>query len=279
MSADKASKKKSKKKVMKKTGAAEGKKKATGQRYGSSTPHDVVMWDRVEDTARAGGHSLADVLESFPVYVRRVNLTRFLAHYELYRQIADLPGNIVDVGVYRGASLFSWAKFIEIFHAGDRTRRVFGFDNFAGFTRLTDKDGPNYASANKVAGGWNAAPFYEELKEHVDIFHQDSFLPRARRIVLEEGDIVETAPAFVKNHPGLRISLLHLDVDLYEPTKAALEAFYPHVVKGGLVVFDEYGLTEWGGESNATEEYFGDDMPTIRKFPWASLPGGCFVKE
>jgi hypothetical protein len=68
-------------------------------------------------------------------------------------------------------------------------------------------------------------------------------------------------------------------VDLYEPTKAALEAFYPHVVKGGLVVFDEYGLTEWGGESNAVEEYFGDDMPHIQKFPWASLPGGWFVKE
>ena len=193
--------------------------------------------------------------------------------------IKDVPGNIVECGVYRGVGLFSWAKFLEIFHGGDRTRRVFGFDNFAGFTSLTEMDGPDYPSCNKVEGGWNAAPFYEELKKHIDIFHADSFLPRARRIVLVEGDLAKSAKDFVEQHPGFRVSLLHLDVDLYEPTKAALEAFYPRVVKGGLVVFDEYGLTEWAGESQAVEEYFGDRLPQIEKFPFASLPGGFFVKE
>ena len=255
------------------------KGKATGQRYGSSTPHDQEMWDRLETAVDKAGHGPADVLESFPVYVRRVNLTRFLAHYELYRKVKSLPGNIVECGVYRGAGLFTWAKLLEIFHAGDRTRRVFGFDNFAGFTRIDEKDGPTYAHCNKVEGGWNAAPFYDELKEHIDLFHADSFLPRARRIVLVEGDLKVSAKEFVEKNPGLRISLLHLDVDLYEPTKAALEAFYPLVVKGGVVVFDEYGLTEWGGESRAAEEYFGAAMPRIRKFEFASLPGGYFVKE
>src|SRR5262245_35597838 len=98
-------------------------RQATGQRHGSSTPHDQQMWDRIEDAVKKGHHSLADVLESFPTYIRRVNLSRFLAHYELYRSVKDLPGNIVDCGVYRGVSLFTWAKFLEIFHAGDRTRR------------------------------------------------------------------------------------------------------------------------------------------------------------
>ena len=254
-------------------------KKPTAQRYGSSTPHDQQMWDRIEDAVTKAGHGLSDVLESFPVYIRRVNLTRFLAHYELYRMIEDLPGNIVECGVYRGVGLFTWAKLLEIFHAGDRTRRVFGFDNFAGFTSLSDKDGPDYAHCNKVEGGWNAAPFYEELKEHIDIFHADSFLPRARRIVLVEGDLSVTAKQFVKQHPGFRISLLHLDVDLYEPNKAALEAFYPHVIKGGLVILDEIYQTEWAGESIAVEEYFGENLPRIEKFPFASLPGGFFVKQ
>ena len=77
----------------------------------------------------------------------------------------------------------------------------------------------------------------------------------------------------------MRISLLHLDVDLYEPTLAALKAFYPLVVPGGLVVFDEYGLVEWPGESKAAEEYFGDKMPRLEKFPFPSLPGGFFKKS
>jgi len=256
-----------------------GEKTATGQRHGSSTSHDQEVWDRLERVVADAGHALPDILESFPVYIRRVNMTRFLAHYELYRRISHLPGSIVDCGVYRGVSLFEWAKFLEIFHGGDRTRRVFGFDNFAGFTSLSEKDGPDYAHANKVEGGWDAGPFYEELKEHVDIFHADSFLPRAKRIVLVEGDLSETARDFAAKNPGLRVSLLHLDVDLYEPTLAALEAFYPLVVRGGMVVFDEYGLTEWAGESRAVEEYFGRELPAMEKFPFSSLPGGFFVKQ
>lgn len=253
-------------------------KEQAGQRYGASTSHDQTIWDRIESIAADRGHSVSDILESFPVYARRVNITRFLAHYELYRRIADLPGNIVEVGVYRGVSLLSWAKFIEIFHAGDRTRRVFGFDNFAGFTKISDEDGPPSDRFQKQVGGWDAGPFRDELMAHIDIFHEDSFLPRAKRVALIEGDITETAPKFVEENPGLRISLLHLDVDLYEPTLAALEAFYPLVVKGGLVVFDEYGLIDWPGESRAVEEYFGSDMPQIEKFSFASLPGGFFVK-
>jgi hypothetical protein len=254
-------------------------KKTAGQRHGSSTPHDEEIWTRVEALAKHRGHRLSDILESFPVYARRVNITRFLAHYELYRQIRDLPGNIVEVGVYRGVSLLSWAKFLEIFHAGDRTRRVYGFDNFAGFADLHEKDGPELERANKKVGGWDAGPFRDELMEHIDMFHQDSFLPRAKRIVMIEGDIRKTAQAFAVENPGLRISLLHLDVDLYEPTLAALKAFYPLVVPGGLVVFDEYGLVEWPGESKAAEEYFGDRMPRLEKFPYSSLPGGFFRKS
>jgi|SRR5688572_20887930 len=254
-------------------------KEQTANRYGASTNHDADIWNRIETLAEKGGHKFSDILESFPVYARRVNITRFLAHYELYRMIKDLPGNVVEIGVYRGVSLLSWAKFLEIFHAGDRTRRVFGFDNFAGFTSISAKDGGSTDRYDRKVGGWNAGPFRDELVEHIDIFHADSFVPRAKRVVLVEGDITITAKKFVEENPGLRISLLHLDVDLYEPTLAALQAFYPLVVKGGLVVFDEFGLIDWPGESRAAEEYFGSRMPMIQKFPFASLPGGFFVKD
>jgi len=246
--------------------------------YGSSTAHDLEIWQRVEKVVEDANHPIAYVLEAFPVYIRRVNLSRFLAHYELYRMIKDLPGNIVECGVYRGTSLFSFAKFLEIFHAGDRVRKVYGFDNFAGFESFHEQDGADDVSAGKVQGGWNAGQFYEELKEHVNIFHADSFVPQSKRIVLVEGDLCESAAKFMSDNPGMRISLLHLDADLYEPTLAALKAFYPAVVKGGLVVFDEYGLIGWPGESAAVEEYFGDNMPKLQKFPFMSVPGAFFVK-
>lgn len=252
---------------------------ASSQRTGVSYPHDLQIWDRVEQTVAAHERPLRDVLESFPLYTRRVNLTRFLAHYELYKRIANLPGSIVECGVFRGSSLLTWAKLLEIFHAGDRVRKVIGFDNFAGFATINDKDGPEREDRCKTVGGWNSAPYYEELLEHIRIFHDDSFIPRAKRIELVVGDLTETASRYVAENPGLRISLLHLDVDVYEPTLAALQAFYPLVVPGGLIVLDEYGLPDWAGESAAVEEYFRGRMPQIEKLPFASTPGGIIVKK
>jgi len=255
------------------------KKLAQVERTGSAYPHDRQIWDRIEATVGKHNRPLRDILESFPIYARRINLTRFLVHYELYKIIADLPGCIVECGVYRGAGLLTWAKLLEIFHPGDRIRKVIGFDNFAGFVKLEDKDGSERPDRAKVVGGWNAGPYYSELVDHISVFHDDSFIPRAKRIELVEGDLSKTAARYVEVNPGLRISLLHLDVDLYEPTLAALRAFYPHVVHGGVIIFDEYGMTEWPGESRAVEEYFEGKMPRLRKFPLASTPGAYIIKE
>src|SRR4051812_27999611 len=60
------------------------------------------------------------LLRNFPLYVRRVTMKRFLAHYELFRQTIDLPGDIVELGVYRGTTLVQWANLLECRNVGDR---------------------------------------------------------------------------------------------------------------------------------------------------------------
>ena len=90
---------------------------------------------------------------------------------------------------------------------------------------------------------------------------------------------MQTVPRYIEENPGLRISLLHLDLDLYEPTKVALEYLYPKVVPGGAVILDEYGMEGFPGESAAFDEYFGDNRPVLKKFPFISTPGGYFIKH
>ena len=249
------------------------------ERFGSTHQHDKEISKRIDEAVSRSNRPVSDILDSFTVYVRRIHLTRFLMHYEIYRKIADVPGSIAEIGVYRGAGLLTWAKLLEIYHPGDRLRKVIGFDNFAGFVDMAPEDGPEEAHVSKVIGGWSAAPYKTELEDHIDIFQDDSFIPRAKRVELVEGDIRETAKDYVERHPGLRLSLLHLDIDLYEPTLAALEALYPCLVQGGVVLIDQYGMSEWPGESKAVEDYFKDARPVIKKMPHSSLPGGYFVKE
>ena len=220
-----------------------------------------------------------DLLLHFQAFVRRRELPRFLAHYELFKQVIDLPGCVLDLGVFKGASLFTWTKLMETFCPGDRSRRVYGFDSFEGLTDFTGEDGAESERSAKVKGGYTSDQHV--IERLVWLHNQDGIVPGIDRVALVPGNIQETLPTFLEEHPGLRISLLHLDMDLYEPTRFALERLLPLVVKGGVVAFDEYGLIPWEGESVAAEEVLTDllgGMPTLRKFPFSQQPHGYFVK-
>ena len=225
------------------------------------------------------GISALEVSKNFQIYARRTLLKRFLAHYELFRLTIDLPGDIVELGVYRGASLMSWANFLEIHNMGDRQKQVFGFDNFRGFTSFDPKDGKEDKRVGKTMSGFDASVFEPVIEDAIGIFDSDRFIPHKPRVKLIKGDVEKTVPAFVTDNPGLRISLLHFDCDMYQPTLTGLQHLWPLVVRGGVVLFDEYAIRPWEGESRAVDEYFADRKIELRRFDWCPNPGAYVVKE
>ena len=78
---------------------------------------------------------------------------------------------------------------------------------------------------------------------------------------------------------GFRISLLHCDLDVYEPTLNTLETAWPRIVPGGLVVFDEYAVEDWG-ESDAADEFFKtlSNPPRLKQLPNSPTPTAFCVK-
>lgn len=222
-----------------------------------------------------------EIWRNFQIYTRRTFLKRFIAHYEMFKKTIELPGDIVELGVYRGASLMSWANFLELRNMGDRHKRVIGFDGFSGF-ELKTKDGAPDPNAGKTEGGFDSSEFEEILRDAIRIFDADRFIPHKPRVVLVKGDIKTTVPKFVEENPGLRISLLHFDADLYEPTMTGLEHLWPLVVSGGIVLFDEYGIPPWEGESSAVDEFFKRDEEKkieLRRLDWSANPGAYVIKE
>ena len=242
-------------------------------------PVDDAVERMLEEHFSRFGISKREIWRNFQIYARRIFLKRFLAHYEFFQKIMNLPGDIVELGVYRGATLFSWANFMEIRNMGDRQKKVIGFDNFEGFGKLDRKDGAASAGVGKKSGGFDAGAFEEQLRDSVRIFDADRFIPYKPKIVLVKGDVEKTVPAFVKKNPGLRISLLHFDVDLYRPTLVGLNHLWPLVVRGGIVLFDEYGIQPWEGESRAVDEFFSGQKVRIERLDWCPNPGGYIVKK
>jgi hypothetical protein len=241
---------------------------------------DKEIIERLEKLAEK--RPFAEVMFAFPGYINRYNLTRMLAYFELFKMVQHKPGWIVECGVYRGFSLFALAKFMEIFCMGDKSRKVLGFDNFTGFTELSREDGKKDEKIGKSKGGISPSEYREDVMELMEICNQDAFAPWAKRVEIIEGDVEKTIPKYVIENPGLRISLLHLDIDLYQPTFVALKNLYPLIVPGGVVVLDQYAHKDWGGESKALEDYLrllNTEIPELKTFTWCSTPTTYFTKK
>lgn len=243
------------------------------------TGADNDVEDQIEAHCQQHGIGPLDAVKLFPVLARRQWLKRFLAHAEFFRQTLEVPGDIAELGVFRGLGLFSWANLLEAYCIGDRTKIVYGFDNWRGFGELAPQDGRPVEAVEKRAGGFSPGKYYTELQDAIRIFDQDRFIPWKDRIRLVVGEIEQTVPQFVADHPGVRFSLVHFDCDLYRPTRAALESLWPRVSRGGLVLFDEYAIADWPGETQAVEEFFADKPDVrVRTLPWTNAPAGYVVK-
>lgn len=219
----------------------------------------------IERIFSASSDSIEVRLENFPKYVRRQHLKRFLTLYEVFKLVLPVKGSVIDCGVFRGFSLMSWAKLSAMLEPENLTRRVYGFDSFEGFPSVSDKDQTRVADV--VAGGLRADS-YKELQELVAEFDRDRFLGHIDKVHLVRGDVQSTIPQFVRDHPHLVVSLLFIDLDLYEPTKVALEYFLPRMPRGAVLAFDELDNPQWPGETLAAIEQAGFGRLELRRLEW-----------
>lgn len=214
-------------------------------------------------------------IETFPRYVRRQQLKRFLALYEIFKRVLPVKGSVVECGVFRGFGVMSWAKLSAMLEPENLTRRIYGFDTFDGFPSHSAAD------ANPVAApavGGLKANSYDELIQLVAEFDKDRFLGHIDKVHLIKGDLTQTVPAFVKEHPHLLVSLLFLDVDLYEPTKVALEHFVPRMPRGAVIAFDELDNPMWPGETLALLETLGIRNLRLERMPWDPYIGFAVIE-
>lgn len=229
------------------------------------TPTEQSIGPAIARVFEACSDSTEKKLEAFPKYVRRQHLKRFLAMYELFKLVLPVKGSVVECGVFRGFGLMSWAKLSAILEPENLTRRIYGFDTFAGFPSLDLRDQNQHTQT--YVGDLNASSF-DELGQLIALHDQDRFLGHIPKVSMVKGDIATTAPQFIEDHPHLLISLLFIDCDLYEPTKAALEHFLPRMPRGALLAFDELDNPQWPGETLAMLEATAKRPLALRRFEW-----------
>ena len=189
-------------------------------------------------------------------------LNKLLAHYELYKMIAKLPGDIFELGVYKATSLIRLAT-IRATLENDEARRIVGFDAFGKFptNNLSLKSDIKFIST-----------FEEEGGDGLNINETKKILEAKRfsNINLIEGNINETLPKYLADNPHTRLSILHLDMDVKEPTTFALEMLYEKVVGGGLIILDDYNQV--AGATDAIDEFIKEKRLKLQKLPYYNIP-------
>jgi len=191
-----------------------------------------------------------------------------LAHYELYKMILNLPGDIIELGVFKGNSLIQFSTFRELLE-NEKSRKIIGFDMFGPFPSEC-----SISSDLSFANNWNKQ-FSDDFLPQEELYKSFSH-KKIENVELIKGNIMQTLPTYLGEHPYTRVALLHIDTDIYEPARCGLELLYDRVVKGGVIILDDYATVE--GETLAIDEFFADKNCIINKFPFSHAKPSYIIK-
>lgn len=159
---------------------------------------------------------------------------------DLVKSTSNLSGDVCEVGVYRGGTAKIISENIE-------NSNLFLFDTFEGM--------PYYDPNNDKE--WGVGTFdqtdYEIVKS---LFHTKENVKVFKGVF----------PSDTSHHISDKVfKFVHLDVDNYQPYKECLEFFYERMVKGGIILFDDYDCGCCPGANKAVDEFFSDKPEEIQK--------------
>ena len=171
----------------------------------------------------------------------------------------QIPGDIVECGVWKGGSMMAVAK--TLLELNDTSRHLYLFDTFEGMTQPSEHDidyrgieaSKQLVESNKQKEDsiWCYAPI-ETVKSSVYSVGYDT-----KKIHFVKGKVEDTIP---EQAPS-KISLLRLDTDWYESTRHELNHLFPRISAGGVIIIDDYGY--WQGTRKAVDEYIVENNITI----------------
>ena len=181
----------------------------------------------------------------------------------------NIPGDIVELGVFKGSGLIAWLKSLELISKNHK--KVIGFDFF--------DDKALMKSINTEDKGVMESLFKDrgfDPKGYDSVL--DKLLVNAGfgNFELIKGDVVETIPTYLDKNPGFRASIVNFDMDIEEPTEFSLENLWSRVCVGGILIFDEYAINEWT-ESNAVDRFCEIHNLKLRSTPYFA-PSAYLVK-
>ena len=196
-----------------------------------------------------------DFENGFNWFSSPARLNKTLSQYEIYRMIEDIPGDVFELGVFKAVSFLRLCNFRSAVE-NDFARKIVGFDAFGKFpnSSLTLPTDHEFIQVWEAESGDGLS--IQEVNKLIEF-------KGISNIELVQGDIRETINVYLEKFPWTKIALLHLDLDVFEPTKYALEVLFPYISSGGIVMLDDYSTVE--GANKAVDDFvLGKNLSVLR---------------
>jgi|TARA_B100001964_G_scaffold226487_1_gene275441 hypothetical protein len=199
------------------------------------------------------------------------NFSKNLRHYSLLQSVRHVLSkknlenyNFVECGCWTGHSSYIISKILKEYNFKNK---FYIFDSFeGGLSDLEKEDKSLFASLSE-----------EEIKDQKDYCKSNE---NDVRNLLKNFEFVEIFKCWIPekfhNVADKKFQFIHLDVDLYQPTKDSLEFFYPKLAQGGIIVCDDYNFTTFPGAKKAWDDFFKHKKNTYNFF-YETPFGGCFL--
>jgi O-methyltransferase len=187
----------------------------------------------------------------------------FINNISLAARVKNVPGCVVECGVWRGGMSAAIAAFL-----GPK-RKYYLFDSFRGLPPAKPIDGP---AALRWQQATHSPSYYDNCSASAEFAQQAMAAVDDVEFELIEGWFEETLP-FYRN--GESIALLRLDGDWYDSTMVCLENCFQRVSPGGIIIVDDYYT--WDGCSRALHDFLSKSCASERIRSWG---GVCYlIKE
>lgn len=196
-----------------------------------------------------------ELLVNLGLFMRSGTLAKVLFINEVYEKITHIPGIVCEFGVWWGQTLALFENLRAVYEPYNHTRKVVGFDTFTGYPEIGENDRRSDIISENV---YAVSEGYEKYLDELLSYHEsENVMSHIKKHSLIKGDVNITAPQYFQDNPETIVALAFFDMALYKPTKVALEAIKPRLIKGSIVVFDELNHPDYPGETLAALEVLG----------------------
>lgn len=191
-------------------------------------------------------------------FCRPFTMTSLERMYALYKSTeyivkANVPGAIVECGVWKGGSAMLVAK--TLLNLGCRDKKIYLYDTYEGMTEPSELDVSSSGERaedtfdkkkNGETSDWCYSPLDEVKKNLLSTGYP------SENIIFVKGKVQDTIPGTVPD----QISLLRLDTDWFDSTYHEMKHLFPILQKNGALVLDDYGF--WEGARRAVDQYLSE---------------------